>query len=415
MMVEDAISGVTAGARGNFGLVLGIARDIDGLELTKVGADLVVTDLGDISVDDVFDWFESGIGADAWSLRFDTFDPQDEAARAALCTVGNGYLGVSGASELCRPDGVHAPGTQLAAAPGGAVLDWTRCELKIGRGEYVSPFRMQMVSYRQRLDMLDGTLTRTMVVRDKVGRLTRIESRRVASAAEVHVAALELSVTPLNYSGTICLRSGVDGTVGSAAPVAQGSTPGGLFVHLKTTGEHPVEVACAPAIACTRAAWWSRSSRAWRRRAACPGGVRGRGREAAPSRTRRSSGSSPPRTRTSPASSPRPGRRRAGATGSTTCSFSIRPCGARSGTGSTWASRAIASRSAWSAGDVPPPDRGGHARGAARGGVAGAGGARRPGAGARGLDGGAGRGLRRQAPAVGRRGGEDVGRAVGER
>jgi|GEM_PF-99420 len=244
MMVEDAISGVTAGARGNFGLVLGIARDIDGLELTKVGADLVVTDLGDISVDDVFDWFESGIGADAWSLRFDTFDPQDEAARAALCTVGNGYLGVSGASELCRPDGVHAPGTQLAAAPGGAVLDWTRCELKIGRGEYVSPFRMQMVSYRQRLDMLDGTLTRTMVVRDKVGRLTRIESRRVASAAEVHVAALELSVTPLNYSGTICLRSGVDGTVGSAAPVAQGSTPGGLFVHLKTTGEHPVEVAC---------------------------------------------------------------------------------------------------------------------------------------------------------------------------
>ncbi len=244
MMIEDAISGVTAGYRGNFGMVLGIARDIDGHELTKVGADVVVTDLGDISVDDVFDWFESGIATDAWSLRFDTFEPSEEPLRAALGTVGNGYLGVSGASELCRPDGVHAPGTRVAAAPGGAVLDWTRCELKIGRGEYVSPFRMQIVSYRQELDMLDGTLSRTLVVRDKAGRLTRIESRRFASAAEVHVAALELSVTPLNYSGTIALRSGIDGTVGAAAPVTQGATPGGLFVQVKTAGERPVEVAC---------------------------------------------------------------------------------------------------------------------------------------------------------------------------
>ncbi|MBN2193295.1 MAG: HAD-IA family hydrolase [Polyangiaceae bacterium] len=245
MMVEDAISGVTAGYRGNFGMVLGIARDIDGLELTKVGADVVVTDLGDISVDDVFDWFETGIPADAWTLRFDDYEPAEEKVRSALTTVGNGYLGVGGASEFARRDEVHAPGTQVAPAGAGAVLDWTRCELRIGRGEYVSPFKMRIVSYCQKLDMLDGVLSRTMVVRDKAGRLTRLDSRRFASAAEPHVGALELAVTPLNYSGNIAIRSGIDGTVGSAAPVVQGATPGGVFVQLQTAGDRPVGVAAA--------------------------------------------------------------------------------------------------------------------------------------------------------------------------
>ncbi|MFC1641400.1 HAD family hydrolase [Myxococcota bacterium] len=60
LMVEDAISGVTAGFRGKFGLVLGIARHIPPDELTRCGADIVIKDLGEISVDQVFEWFASG-------------------------------------------------------------------------------------------------------------------------------------------------------------------------------------------------------------------------------------------------------------------------------------------------------------------------------------------------------------------
>ena len=60
MMVEDAISGVTAGFRGKFGFVLGIARHIPAEELARVGADRVVKDLGEIKVDEVFAWFDAG-------------------------------------------------------------------------------------------------------------------------------------------------------------------------------------------------------------------------------------------------------------------------------------------------------------------------------------------------------------------
>ena len=53
IVVEDAASGVQAGARGGFALVIGIARENNARELREQGADLVVTDLGETSVDDI--------------------------------------------------------------------------------------------------------------------------------------------------------------------------------------------------------------------------------------------------------------------------------------------------------------------------------------------------------------------------
>lgn len=46
VVVEDAISGVQAGRNGNFGLVVGVARDGDPEALREHGADVVVSDLG---------------------------------------------------------------------------------------------------------------------------------------------------------------------------------------------------------------------------------------------------------------------------------------------------------------------------------------------------------------------------------
>ena len=50
VIVEDAIAGVTAGRRGHFGLVIGIDRVGQETALKKHGADVVVQDLGDISL-----------------------------------------------------------------------------------------------------------------------------------------------------------------------------------------------------------------------------------------------------------------------------------------------------------------------------------------------------------------------------
>lgn len=48
MVIEDAISGVTAGRRGAFGLVVGVSRNGDERSLLRAGADLVVRKLTEI-------------------------------------------------------------------------------------------------------------------------------------------------------------------------------------------------------------------------------------------------------------------------------------------------------------------------------------------------------------------------------
>jgi len=45
-VVEDALAGVEAGRRGGFGVVIGVARGVDGEEMRRRGATVVVDDLG---------------------------------------------------------------------------------------------------------------------------------------------------------------------------------------------------------------------------------------------------------------------------------------------------------------------------------------------------------------------------------
>ncbi len=53
IVVEDAVSGVQAGARGGFALVIGVARENNGEELRDNGADVVVRDLAELTVEEI--------------------------------------------------------------------------------------------------------------------------------------------------------------------------------------------------------------------------------------------------------------------------------------------------------------------------------------------------------------------------
>ena len=57
IVVEDAVSGVQAGRNGSFGLVIGLARENNGEELLKNGADVVIPDFSGITVSTVIGWF----------------------------------------------------------------------------------------------------------------------------------------------------------------------------------------------------------------------------------------------------------------------------------------------------------------------------------------------------------------------
>jgi beta-phosphoglucomutase family hydrolase len=53
VVIEDAVSGVQAGAKGGFALVVGIARKGNELELREGGADIVVRDLSETSLEQI--------------------------------------------------------------------------------------------------------------------------------------------------------------------------------------------------------------------------------------------------------------------------------------------------------------------------------------------------------------------------
>ncbi|MCF6335279.1 MAG: HAD-IA family hydrolase, partial [Spirochaetales bacterium] len=62
IIVEDAVSGVQAGKKGNFGLVLGIAREDNEKELLTNGANMVISDFKGYSINDLSDWFNMNKG-----------------------------------------------------------------------------------------------------------------------------------------------------------------------------------------------------------------------------------------------------------------------------------------------------------------------------------------------------------------
>lgn len=58
IVVEDATSGVAAGRNGGFGLVLGLSREDNVQDLLDNGADLVVKDMADVTMEQAAAWFD---------------------------------------------------------------------------------------------------------------------------------------------------------------------------------------------------------------------------------------------------------------------------------------------------------------------------------------------------------------------
>ncbi len=230
MMVEDAYAGVEAGLNGNFALVLGVNREGGPEGLYARGADLVVSDLGEISLRDIEEWFEQGIEESSWRLDYHGFDKENERLREALTTVGNGYVGTRGAYPgVGIEDDVHYPGTYLAGLfnnRGTEVEDttiynndfvncpnWLRVDCIVDDGEPLEPLVHQPMRWHQWLDMRDATTHHVAHFRDEKGRETRVETIRLVSMEEPHLAAIRYTVTPLNYSGRLTIRSSLDGDV----------------------------------------------------------------------------------------------------------------------------------------------------------------------------------------------------------
>lgn len=221
VVIEDAIAGVAAGRAGHFGCVIGVDRRQQAPALHAAGADFVVVDLGQIQVAEE--------PPSAWRLVFEKFDPQNEGVREALCTLGNGYFATRGAAPWAVADDVHYPGTYLGGGYNrlrtdiaGRVVEnedlvnfpnWLPLDLRIADQEWFAARSVTIHSYRQELDLRHGLLLREISFEDLQGRRSTLRERRFVSMAEMHLGALELSLTAENWSAAVIVRSALDGRI----------------------------------------------------------------------------------------------------------------------------------------------------------------------------------------------------------
>ena len=229
IVVEDAISGVQAGKKGNFGLVIGVARENNNKKLLINGADIVVNDLEEINIDKINDWFNNGLENDMWSLTYHDYDKEKERTRESLLSVGNGYFGTRGAMEESLANKINYPGTYIAGVYNKLKSkvqnkdiynedfvncpNWTYINFNINDEVPADINDYEIIDFYRNLNFKTGVLSKNIIIRDKKARETQIISKRIASMDNPHIAAIEYSIKPLNYSEDICISSGIIGNI----------------------------------------------------------------------------------------------------------------------------------------------------------------------------------------------------------
>jgi len=164
-----------------------------------------------------------------WSLVYEGFEPGEEGLREALCTLGNGYFAARGSAPEAEADTIHYPGTYLAGGYNrlkteiaGRTIEnedlvnlpnWLPLTFRIDNGKWFKLQNVEILSYRQELDLKRGLLLRTIRFLDEQGRRTNLAERRLVHMGEPHLAALELTIAPEDWSGNIIVRSALDGRV----------------------------------------------------------------------------------------------------------------------------------------------------------------------------------------------------------
>jgi len=168
----------------------------------------------------------------SWTLEYREFRPEEERLREALCTLGNGYFATRGAAPESAAGEFHYPGTYLAGGYdrqateiAGRVVEnedlvnlpnWLALSFRIGGAQWFDLKAVEILEYRQALDLASGILSREVRFRDAGGRRTRLAERRLVHMRWPHLAALETVITAEDWSGPLEVLSALDGRVENA-------------------------------------------------------------------------------------------------------------------------------------------------------------------------------------------------------
>lgn len=225
VVIEDAISGVQAGVSGEFGLVVGVARDQPVEALQEAGASLVVADLSELVGPSARDAW----ALDPWSYVRQHPRPSDDSFEQTIFALGNGFLGLRGdalgigdcvkgmfinglhetwkISHAESAFGLAETGQTMVAAPDARTIRiYINDEaLEIGRTEILKD--------ELRLDFKDGTLISDTLWRTAEGHRVSVRTRSMISFSERHLAVFRTSVRLLDAPAHVFVQSSLIGQV----------------------------------------------------------------------------------------------------------------------------------------------------------------------------------------------------------
>ena len=174
----------------------------------------------------------------AFEVIFDHYDPKDERRRESLLSLGNGLLHARASAPEGRGE-AHYPGlyragcyarltgmvegTDVSVDSLANLPNWLHLSFRLeGEAEWLSFDAVDILRYRQRLDMRTALLTRDVLFRDGQGRTSRLVEERFLSMADPHLGALSVRLQPMDWSGRIDVRSGLHSEVRNDLAVTEG-------------------------------------------------------------------------------------------------------------------------------------------------------------------------------------------------
>lgn len=197
----------------------------------RTAAQYVLRDTGEVLkfLEELATFAEKEVPMGMWTMAYEGFEPAQEGLREALCTLGNGYFATRGAAPESDADEIHYPGTYVAGCYNrlqteiaGETIEneslvnipnWLPLTFRFEGGEWFDAGGINLLEYRQELNIRQGVLSRLVRFTDEKGRMTRVIQRRFVSMANSHLAGLSTTIVAENWSGNLTLRSALDGRV----------------------------------------------------------------------------------------------------------------------------------------------------------------------------------------------------------
>lgn len=156
---------------------------------------------------------------DEFIIHEDLYNEKENLKFESLFALSNSYLGIRGSHEegtkISLPyfyiNGVFDKSEtfmrELATLPNPLGI-----RLYIEK-ELIGVENCEILEYLRELDIKNGILWKSMILRDSKGRETKIEGCRFVSRKNVHRMGIIYNLIPINYDGIIEVESETDGTI----------------------------------------------------------------------------------------------------------------------------------------------------------------------------------------------------------